>query len=158
MKLYWDNKSTIDIAHNPMQHDCTKHVEVDKHFGKAKLNSWLICTPFESTEGQLVDVLTKGWSGTAFQSIIRKLGMYNIYSPTWGGVLEIITIVICSCRRYIAVIYNCVSCTTIYIYMYIYNCVHIYIYNPWFVRTLPCSFFSIVIYIYFIGCIFSRYE
>ena len=29
MKLYCDNKSTISIAHNPVQHDRTKHVEVD---------------------------------------------------------------------------------------------------------------------------------
>ena len=27
MKLYCDNKSAIDIAHNPMQHDRTKHIE-----------------------------------------------------------------------------------------------------------------------------------
>ncbi|KAK2971692.1 hypothetical protein RJ640_007730 [Escallonia rubra] len=29
MKLYCDNKSAINIAHNPIQHDRTKHVEVD---------------------------------------------------------------------------------------------------------------------------------
>ena len=32
MKLYCDKKSTTSIAHNPMQHDRTKHVEVDQHF------------------------------------------------------------------------------------------------------------------------------
>ena len=29
MKLYCDNKSAISIAHNPVQHDQTKHIEVD---------------------------------------------------------------------------------------------------------------------------------
>ena len=29
MKLYCDNKSAISIAHNPMQHDRTKDIEVD---------------------------------------------------------------------------------------------------------------------------------
>ena len=29
MRLYCDNKSAISIAHNPVQHDRTKHVEVD---------------------------------------------------------------------------------------------------------------------------------
>ena len=29
MRLYCDNKSTISIAHNPVQHDRTKHIEVD---------------------------------------------------------------------------------------------------------------------------------
>ena len=29
MKLYCDNKTMINIAHNPIQHDRTKHVEID---------------------------------------------------------------------------------------------------------------------------------
>ena len=29
MKLYCDNKATINIAHNPMQYDRTKHIEVN---------------------------------------------------------------------------------------------------------------------------------
>ena len=32
MRLYCDNKATISIAHNPVQHDRTKHVEIDRHF------------------------------------------------------------------------------------------------------------------------------
>ena len=32
MRLYCDNKTTINIAHNPVQYDRTKHVEIDKHF------------------------------------------------------------------------------------------------------------------------------
>ena len=42
MKLYCDNKSTINIAHNLMQHDQTKHKGIDKHFIKEKLDSGLI--------------------------------------------------------------------------------------------------------------------
>ncbi|CAH9115704.1 unnamed protein product, partial [Cuscuta europaea] len=34
MKLYCDNKATINIAHNPVLHDRTKHIEVDRHFIK----------------------------------------------------------------------------------------------------------------------------
>ena len=30
MRLYYDNKSVISIAHNPVQHDRTKHVEIEK--------------------------------------------------------------------------------------------------------------------------------
>ena len=46
MTLYCDNKPIISIAHNPVQHDRTKHVEVDRHFIKEKLDSGLICTDF----------------------------------------------------------------------------------------------------------------
>ncbi|KAL6346427.1 hypothetical protein AAG906_033223 [Vitis piasezkii] len=37
MDLFCDNKATIDIAHNPVQHDCTKHMEVDRNFIKQNL-------------------------------------------------------------------------------------------------------------------------
>lgn len=32
LSLYRDNKAAIIIAHNLVQHDCTKHIEVDQHF------------------------------------------------------------------------------------------------------------------------------
>lgn len=43
MRLYCDKKSPISIAHNLVQHDRTKHIEVDGHFIKEKLDSSLIC-------------------------------------------------------------------------------------------------------------------
>ena len=30
MRLYYDNKSTINIVHNSMQHDKTKHIDRQK--------------------------------------------------------------------------------------------------------------------------------
>lgn len=81
MKLYCDNKSAISIAHNPVQHDRTKHIEVDRHFIKEKLDSGLICTPYVPSQGQLADILTKGLSSPIFERIVSKLGMENTYSP-----------------------------------------------------------------------------
>jgi len=81
MRLYCDNKSEISIAHNPVQHDRTKHIEVDRHFIKEKLDNGLICTPYVSTQNQLADILTKGLNCINFERIISKLGMENIYSP-----------------------------------------------------------------------------
>ena len=42
MNLFCDNKLEIAIAHNLVQHDCTKHVEVDWHFIKQKLEDKVI--------------------------------------------------------------------------------------------------------------------
>ena len=56
MKLYCDNKSATIIAHNPVQHDRTKHIEIDMNFIKEKLDSRLICTPYVPTGYQLADV------------------------------------------------------------------------------------------------------
>jgi len=44
MGLVCDNKSAISIAHNLVQHDRTKHVEIDRHFIKEKLDNGLIAT------------------------------------------------------------------------------------------------------------------
>lgn len=37
MNLFYDNKTTIDISYNLVQHDHTKHVEVGRHFIKKNL-------------------------------------------------------------------------------------------------------------------------
>ena len=34
MKLYCDNKEAINISNNPLQHDRTKHIEINQHFIK----------------------------------------------------------------------------------------------------------------------------
>ncbi|GAV56481.1 hypothetical protein CFOL_v3_00023, partial [Cephalotus follicularis] len=80
MKLYCDNKSAINIAHNPVQHDWTKYIEIDRHFIKEKLEG-LICISYVSSRSQLTDMLTKGLNGGLFHKIISKLGMEDIYSP-----------------------------------------------------------------------------
>jgi len=88
MKLYCDKKSAINIAYNPVHHGETKHIEVDRHFIKEMLDNGLICTSYVPSQGQIVDILTKGLHTPNFDRIICKLGMDNIYSPPWGGVLE----------------------------------------------------------------------
>ena len=59
MVLYCDNKVAINIAHNPIQPDRTKHVEVDRHFIKQNLEEKIIRFPFVKSEDQLANILTK---------------------------------------------------------------------------------------------------
>ena len=42
MNLFCDNKAAIDISHNPIQHDRTKHVEVDWQLIKQNLEDKII--------------------------------------------------------------------------------------------------------------------
>jgi hypothetical protein len=46
MKLYCDNKAAISISQNPVQHDRTKHVEIDRHFIKEKIVELFACLLF----------------------------------------------------------------------------------------------------------------
>lgn len=82
MKLYCDNKAAISISQNPVQHDRTKHVEIDRHFIKEKVDAGLICMPFVPTSQQVADILTKGLFRPNFEFLVGKLGMLDIYAPT----------------------------------------------------------------------------
>ena len=82
MNLHCDNKAAIQNAQNPVQHDRTKHVEVDRHFIKENLDEKLIQFSFIQSESQLADMLTKAVSVKMFHGIIDKLGMIDIYAPT----------------------------------------------------------------------------
>ncbi|KAM2959955.1 hypothetical protein FF1_029709 [Malus domestica] len=82
MRLYCDNKSARDIADNPVQHDRTKHVEVDRHFIKEKLERKIVSIPFVSSDKQLADVLTHAVCSREFDDSLVKLGMCDIYAPT----------------------------------------------------------------------------
>ncbi|CAN6723796.1 unnamed protein product [Malus baccata var. baccata] len=72
MKLHCDDKAAIEIAHNPVQHNQTKHVEIDRHFIKEKLDAGIIMFPFVGSEDQLVDVLTNAVSNSVFSNSLDK--------------------------------------------------------------------------------------
>lgn len=81
MCFYCDNKVAISIAHNLIQHDCTKHIEVDRYFIREKLISGIICTLFIQTEDQLAGIFTKGLGHDVFLSLTSKLGLFNVFRP-----------------------------------------------------------------------------
>ncbi|CAL8092463.1 unnamed protein product [Prunus armeniaca] len=82
MNLFCDNKAAITIAQNPVQHDRTKQVEVDRHFIKQKLEAKVFQFPFVKSEDQLADILTKAISSKAFHNSLDQLGIGDIYAPT----------------------------------------------------------------------------
>ncbi|CAA6673463.1 unnamed protein product [Spirodela intermedia] len=79
--LFCDNQSTISIAHDPVQHNKSKHIEVGRHFIKEKLELGMFCTEYVSSTNQLADILTKGISVIELCKQRSKLGMNDIHAP-----------------------------------------------------------------------------
>ena len=76
-QMFCDNKAAISIAENPVQHDRTKHVEVDRHFIKEKIEEGSIEFPYVRSEDQLADILTKAVGARNFSDVLGKLSIGN---------------------------------------------------------------------------------
>lgn len=77
MKMYCDNQAAINIAKNPVHHDRTKHVEIDGHFIKEKIDGGIIKMVYTPTCHQTADILAKALPRTNFETLLSKLGMID---------------------------------------------------------------------------------
>ena len=82
IQLFYDNKVACNIARNPVQHDGTKHVEVDRFFIKEKSDLKIMELPNIKSRNQLADIITKAVSYRSYSSILGKLGMCDICAQT----------------------------------------------------------------------------
>ena len=76
-RMFCDNKADISISENSVQHDRTKHVEVDRHFIKEKLEGKIVELPYVKSEDQLADILTKAVNSKSFREVLSKLSIGN---------------------------------------------------------------------------------
>jgi len=67
-----------------VQHDRTKHVEIDRHIIKEKLEAGIISFPFVRLELQLTDVLTKGVSSKVFNESLSWECVISMHQFEWG--------------------------------------------------------------------------
>lgn len=53
---FWDNYGAMKIASNPVQHARTKHIEVDQHFVREKVQSQEVIIDYVPSDSQVADM------------------------------------------------------------------------------------------------------
>lgn len=87
LSLFYNNKAVSSIIHNLVQHNRTNHIEIDPHFIKKKVVDGYLCLYHVSSNEQVADVFTKKLYNKSFHNLICKLGMGDVFAPTWEDVL-----------------------------------------------------------------------
>jgi hypothetical protein len=83
--VYCDNVSAVYLSSNPVQHQRTKHVEIDLHFVRDKVALGVVRVLHVPTSSQYADIFTKGLPSLVFIEFRSSLNVRSINVATAGG-------------------------------------------------------------------------
>jgi hypothetical protein len=78
-----DNESAIKVAHNPIQHNKMKHIEIRHHFIWDYVNRGDINLSYVGTNDQLTDIFTKPLDEARFWELRHELNIIDSCNVAW---------------------------------------------------------------------------
>jgi hypothetical protein len=100
--VYCDNVSVVYLSTNPVQHQRTKHVEIDLHFVRERVAAGDVRVLSVPTSLQFADIFTKGLPSSVFLDFRSSLNICTGQSCDCGG-----------CWNYIRVWVHLLSCPSV---------------------------------------------
>ena len=73
--IYCDNVSAVYLSTNPVQHQRTKHVEIDLHFVRDRVAIGDVRVLYVPTTSQFADIFTKGLPSSTFSEFRSSLNV-----------------------------------------------------------------------------------
>jgi hypothetical protein len=73
--VFYDNVRAVYLSTNPVQHQRTKHVEIDLHFVRERVACGAVRVLHVPTTSQFADVFTKGLPSTVFMEFRSSLNI-----------------------------------------------------------------------------------
>ncbi|GJR78462.1 hypothetical protein Tco_0149247 [Tanacetum coccineum] len=80
--LYCDNRSSIALCCNNVQHSRSKHIDIRHHFIRDQVEKGMVELYFVTTDYQLADIFTNALSRERFEFLLPRLGMKSMTSET----------------------------------------------------------------------------
>ncbi|XP_014661299.1 uncharacterized protein LOC106804527 [Setaria italica] len=73
--VYCDNVSTIYMSSNPVQHQCTKHIDIDLHFVRERIATGDVRVLHVPTTSRYAGIFTKGLPSSVFTKFRSSLNV-----------------------------------------------------------------------------------